>query len=73
MREEVLGVALFMMARRAHPYVMVAGSHGCLDDAGRGAAMAALGIGEPRRILVITLRYLDDVLLMPLPKRIEIP
>jgi len=42
---------------------MVAGSHGYPDDAGRGAAVGALGIGEPRRILVIKLRYLGDVLL----------
>jgi hypothetical protein len=60
---------------------MVAGSHGCLDDTGRGAVAATLGIGEPRRILVITMQWigLDEVIPVvdrmfgSLSERTEIP
>ena len=60
---------------------MVAGSRGYPDDAGRGAVAVAWGIGEPRRILVITIQLigLDEVIpvvdrmLGPLLERTEIP
>jgi hypothetical protein len=70
-----------MRNKRGRRLGMVAGSHGCLDDTGRGAVAAALGIGEPRRILVITMQLigLDEVIpvvdrmLGPLSERTEIP
>lgn len=61
---------------------MAAGSHGCLDNTGRGAVAATLGIvGESRRILVITMQWIGldemipvvDRMLGPLLERTEIP
>jgi hypothetical protein len=60
---------------------MVAGARGYPDDTGRRAVAVALGIGEPRRILVITIQLigLDEVIpvvdrmLGPLLERTEIP
>ncbi len=70
-----------MRNKRGRRLGMVAGSRGYPDDTGRRAVAAALGIGEPRRILVITIQLigLDEVIsvvdrkLGPLSKRTEIP